>query len=838
MQMLLNNCHWELKGYWPYIPLFKKGMELGNTMMPVTDSIEATVPGGVHADLLRAGIIEAPFFETNSLKCEWVENRWWVYETTFRIDPELTDKNLHLIFKGLDYKSHIFLNNSLLGVHENMFTWAEFNITELAKKESENSLVVILENAPEEMSQIGITSMTRTQKSRFNYKWDFCTRMVNIGIWDDVIIKAVGDVSFYNTCVRTDIEGKDGVVNIDTELLGEEGEYLIHVNLSLGEQNVYNSYFDFYSKKGKNKFECSIRVDSPALWQPNGLGEQPLYDLKIEALSGGKISDCYSQMTGIRKLEYKKNEKSSENSIPYTVMINSRPVYIKGVNLTPFGLLYGNVNHNVYDRYIRLIKNANINLVRIWGGGIIEKEYFYKLCDENGIMVWQDFIQSSSGMENEPSTDSHFINLLTESSEHAIKSRSNHVCHTIWCGGNELYGTSGNKSFPISKDHPNIKILESLVNKYDKGKLFLPASPSGPNINMDIENPLNNHDVHGEWVYGGIKEHYRKYNKSSCLLQSEFGVAGIGSLECLKSFLSESNLTVSNMEDNLVWRHHGEWWDTFKRDKDIFGTITTLKQFSKYSQFIQADGLRYIIEANRRNKFHNSGSIIWQLNEPWPNVSCTSLVDYCAIPKMAYYWVKDSFSSVHASLRHGGLQQLPENIFSAEVFLHNSLCGKKLKLKAQLLDVHGQKLFEKEEKIEAILSSTMKIMELSTKLSKLPRNLFFARLQVWDENGIELTNNVYTFSQLKNKIFSPMSEEWNNTPSFNIDSDECLIENTGSEVCLYIHRNKHNKDELICDDYFTLFPSEQVRIKIPRDLENQNETSIDSVKGWDWINRE
>ena len=689
--ILLNNCKWKVKGFWPYVPILKKGMELGNEMMGVTDWIDASVPGGVHKDLLNARSIEDPYFDKNSLKCEWVENRWWMYKTTFNIEKEIEGKQLTLLFKGIDYLAHFYLNSKELGTHEGMYEHVSFDISDQVKVGSENELIVLLENAPEEMHQIGYTSRTRTQKSRFNYKWDFSTRLVNIGIWDDVLIKINDMYTLEDTFIRTDIEDNRGIIDITAGIKGKSaGECTVAIKIEKSGALIEVWSTDLFLSPGKTEFRKKFTVKNPDLWFPNGLGDQPLYKVTIGVYQSEKLSDKQVYNTGIRKIAYRKNIGSSADSLPYTIVINDTPVYIKGVNIVPFDHLYGNVSNETYDNYVKLIVDANINLVRIWGGGIIEKEYFYNLCDQKGIMVWQEFIQSSSGIENVPSTDPHFLRLLKGTAIQVVKDKRNHVCHSIWSGGNELMDEN---NIPITMDNPNISMLNIIVNTYDRDKLFLPSSSSGPNEFLNIDNRGANHDVHGNWKYEGLENHYKIFNESDSLLHSEFGVDGCCSTQSMKKFLSEDNIRITDMKENLIWRHHGEWWDTLERDTDIFGGFESLEQFVKASQFIQAEGIRYALEANRRRMFQNSGSIVWQFNEPWPNVSCTSMVDYYRNPKLAYYFMKDAFRPVNISLGYDRLLYKRGDDFRGQIFVNNDFAKEKMAIEIEILNRKDEVLY-------------------------------------------------------------------------------------------------------------------------------------------------
>lgn len=844
MDILLNNCNWKIKGFWPYVPMLHKSTEIGNELMGVTEWIDATVPGGVHMDLMKAGLVEDPYFERNSLKCEWVEHRWWMYETRYLPDPELRGKRLRLIFKGIDYKAHFYLNGQKLGTHEGMYTPAAFDITDKLDFNRTNTLNVLFESSPEEMGQIGHTSMVRTQKSRFNYKWDFGTRLVNTGIWDDVLIKAIGDVELEDTFVLAnvitdDVSGVNGEINIDTVIAdyqGNSGEPItVHVSISSESAVIYETKEEIVPVSDKYHFHKRIVIENPKLWYPNGLGEQHLYHVKISVHCQKELSDCGEYHVGIRKLEYSRNLGSSSDSLPYTFIINGIPVYIKGVNLTPFDHLYGNVTHETYDKYIGLIKSANINMVRIWGGGIIEKEYFYDLCDQNGILVWQEFIQSSSGIDNVPSEDPHFLKLLEASAIQAVKTKRNHVCHTVWSGGNELTDENG---VPVTYENSNIKMLWEVVNQFDNEKLFLPSSASGPNEYLNIEQPGMNHDVHGSWQYEGVENHYTKYNRSDSLFHSEVGVDGCSNITSLKKFLSKENLHVAGMKDNLVWRHHGEWWDTLERDEKIFGKIEALEQFVAASQFIQAEGLRYIVEANRRRKFHNSGSIIWQFNEPWPNVSCTSMADYYGIPKMAYYWVKKAYSPVHVSLAYNKLFYKCREEFRGEVFAHNSLDGQELAISWEILDVTGKVIRKAQTKEWISANSALNVCSINMVIPKQLYDVFFVRLRVYDTSGKECSNNLYIFSQLDKEIFSPLLKLKKGEIQVEDVEGGYKVRNTSNIVCLFVHGVEADEkgEMLFNDNYVCVFPGEEhiFRMHLIKRKSYLNKSGLNIV--WGYLN--
>lgn len=477
MDIRLNHLTWEVKGFWPWVPLKGTSMEIGNELMGVTDWLPASVPGGVHHDLYRAGWIAHPYQDLNSLSCEWVEKRWWAYRTHLTL-ASTEGERIELVFKGLDYEAIIYLGGIRLGEHRGMYHPAVFDVTAFRGAEEPLELLVVLKHAPDEMGQIGKTSETFTQKSRFNYKWDFSTRLVNIGIWDDVLLRVHSAYSLNNVFISTDVEDGHGVIAISgnvERILGASAPSLGAVRLTMHAvapdgETVWGGELEVPSDGGE--FEQQAVISHAELWYPNGYGSQPLYTMYVGIMAGNQLLDEQTVTFGIRSLRYARNEGSSEDSLPYTFIVNGIPIYVKGANLTPLDHLYGNVSTERYEWIVRLAKQANMNLLRIWGGGLIEKTALYELCDRQGIMIWQEFIQSSSGIDNEPSKKPEFLALLGKTAITALHSRRNHVSLTVWSGGNELMSEPNR---PSTYEDTNLQMLKNLVEQYDPQRLFLPT---------------------------------------------------------------------------------------------------------------------------------------------------------------------------------------------------------------------------------------------------------------------------------------------------------------------------------------------------------------------------
>ena len=819
MNISLSGLHWEVKGYWPYVPEKEKSMETGQTLHGVTDWLPAKVPGGVHYDLFRAGLIENPYYGKNSLHCEWAENRWWMYRTGFPSvfnGCDLAKERVRLTFEGVDYEASVFFNDQLCAEHKGMYE--PFSIDLTGRIREENKLVVLLKGIPQEMGQIGYTSRTFTQKSRFNYKWDFSTRLVNIGIWKDVVLEVPGQAELsdlhldtgyceetgriyvsgqgldYRDCretplwVRITAEDPGTRCSGDAELIREQGAGT--AGRTAGKRDGISRTVPLCD----GRFDTVLLVEDPLLWYPNGAGPQYLYRIRIELLEekDGRERVLYQteRNTGIRSLKMVHNKKEHENALPYTFEVNGRKLYIKGVNMTPLDHIYGNVTKEQYGYMVSAMVNAGVNLVRVWGGGLIEKEEFYDLCDENGILIWQEFIQSSSGIDNKPSEQEEFLELLKKTAECAVREKRNHVSLTVYSGGNELMEAPDR---PCGMENKNIAMLEEIVRRLDGRRAFLPTSASGPREFVTSEKGVS-HDVHGSWRYEGNPGHYVLYGESDNLFHSEFGMDAASCEKSLKKFLPRASLHPTPMSQDPCWQHHGEWWGTYFRDCEMFGSIEktpeNLGLFTRCSQYMQGEGLRFILEADRRRAWQNSGTIIWQLNEPWPNASCTNLVDYYGETKTAYYQVKRAYEERHVSLDYRSLTYKKGENFCLPFYVSNSGEAFSGKVRILVRSLSGKVLAEDSRSTE--IPENRSIQAGMTEGTVPEEALFFVTLYL-EEEGRTLSENTYMFGTREKEVFAPLfkntgkaelkSEKWETRR----DGRQCVkatLINTGERAVL------------------------------------------------------
>ncbi|MBA3243591.1 MAG: hypothetical protein H0T61_00240 [Actinobacteria bacterium] len=343
--------------------------------------------------------------------------------------------------------------------------------------------------------------------------------------------------------------------------------------------------------------EVVLRVAEPRLWWPNGLGEQHLYEA-----DGFEI--------GFRTVEL----------ADYRLTVNGVPLPIKGWNWVPLDALYGVPRPQKLAHLLGLAAAAGANVIRVWGGGLVETREFYELCDRLGLLVWQEFSQSSSGLESIPPDDPDFVSVLREDARQIVPRLRRHPSLAIWGGGNEL---------DADGSEPALVALREVVEELDPGRPWLPTSPSP-----------DDRDLHGPWEHQGLRGHPAHYESRRCVLHSEFGVEGMTNRRALEALISEEHRWPAD-RSNPVYEHLGNWWINAPLVRECFGgRLDGLETLRRASQWLQYEGLRYAVEATLRR---GAGVIPWQLNEPFPNAWCTTAVDWHGDPKPAYWGVRRAY---------------------------------------------------------------------------------------------------------------------------------------------------------------------------------------------------
>jgi len=397
---------------------------------------------------------------------------------------------------------------------------------------------------------------------------------------------------------------------------------------------------------------------------------------------------------------------------------------------------------------MRLLAGAHVNLVRVWGGGLIETPAFYDACDRRGIMVWQEFSQSSSGIEDTPSTDPAFVDLMTREAESIVPLRRNHPSLVLWCGGNELQDGAG----PLDEGRsPVLRALHDVVTRLDPDRAWLPTSPTGPTFHNRLDtiaaDPDGLHDVHGPWEHQGLAAQYELWNRGTSLLTSEFGVEGMANRRTHEALVSpERRLPVGR--ENPVYRHLGDWWINEAHVRACFGDrLAGIEQLRRASQTLQAEGLRYAIEANRRRWPRNSGSIPWQFNEPYPFAFSTCAVDHRGDPKLAWFAVRRAYAPilVTAAFDRMALAKVPA--FDAAIWASSELEPLPgARVTAALLTPDGARVAEADWAADLDDGTPRRVGELHAPFDGPPPELLLLDLRLADASGAVRATNRYPFS--------------------------------------------------------------------------------------------
>ncbi len=795
---------------------FQKNLNIEHWQFHKTSEMQwysATVPGTVHTDLYNNKIIPDPFFADNEKKLQWIENEDWEYQTTFDISQEeLNQQHIELQFDGLDTYANVYLNDSLLFSADNMFrTW---NV-EIKNKIhlGENKLKIVFQSAvkkgKEEAKKLNYTlpgdEKIFTRKAQYQYGWDFGPRFVTCGIYKDVKLIFWNNAKMLNVkCNLKSLTDEKAELEFVCEIKSEEAiDYNLNTicNTSKKTSDILKQKIQL--RKGRNICTINYSLLKPNRWWSNGLGESFLYLFTIQLANDKNIIDKKELNIGLRTLELVQEKDSIGQSFYFK--LNGIPVFMKGANYIPPDNFLPRVTKNDYEKIVQNAVDANMNMLRVWGGGVYADDSFYEACDKKGILVWQDFMFACAMYP----TDEHFINNVSEEIKEQIQRLQNHPSLALWCGNNEIdegwknwgwqkqYNYSVQDSTKIWNDYvflfqkniPTIisKLSPSLLGR-DEGRGYIPSSPS---IGWGHKESLQQGDSHYWGVWWGM-EPFENYKNKVGRFMSEYGFQGIPSLNSLKKFTNENDL---NFNSDAIKNH--------QKHPTGFQTINTYmerdyivpKDFEKYiyvSQLLQAEGMKTAIEAHRRAKPNCMGTLFWQLNDCWPGITWSS-IDYYGNPKAMYYQAKRSYEPIIISINE-------ENNQYKIYILNDELKNKNGKLDLKLIDFNGKILWSKTLDI-SINSNTSAIYYSIDKKEFSTFNLKQIVLNVslkLNENEIKTAN--YYFAKPKDlQLIKPTITI---TP---IDSSRFEISSNVLAKDVFINFD----DGKLNDNYFDLLPNEK-----------------------------
>ncbi len=720
------------------------------------DSRSAAVPGTIHTDLLAAGVIDDPYYRDNEAKTLWVAEKDWIYSRAFTVPAKLLEHERVLVrCDGLDTFATIRINGTEIGRTNNQFCRWEFDVKK-ALWAGENTIEVAFESVWPYLRRKEAARHLRTtkcieheeygrpwvRKSQCNFGWDWGPVLVTSGIWKNITLEAF-DTARIEHVGFTQAHAKKSVTLETTVNIDRAGRKPVSAHVAVGIDGAEVAA-ETIPAKGAHAVS-RLAIDRPRLWWPNGLGEQPLYTVTVTLMDAdGRQLDVMTKRVGLRTLRLSRTKDQWGESFEFVV--NGVAFFAKGANWIPADQFVTRVSESRYRHLLQSAVDANMNMIRIWGGGIYEYDVFYDICDELGLCIWHDFMFACSAY---PGDDKAFVENVRVEAEQQVKRIGHHACMALWCGNNEMeQGAAGAGTWPTMnwKYYKPIfdTLLADVVKKHAPQTDYWPSSPHSPyGKREDHANPECG-DAHLWAVWHG-RQPFEWYRTSFHRFCSEFGFQSFPEPATVAAYTVESdrNVTSPIMEfhqrgnhGNPNIMHYMLHW--FRMPSGMDNTIWL-------SQIQQGLSVKYAVEHWRRNMNRCRGALYWQINDCWPVASWAS-IDYFGRWKALHYMAKKFFAPVLVS----GV----ENAEKSTVEIHVSCDAKapvKGELRWMLIDVNGKTIRTGSKNVRVAGDKSRKAATVSfaeeARKTDLRNTMLW--LELFDTNGALVSDNFVTFKTYK-----------------------------------------------------------------------------------------
>jgi len=637
----------------------------------------ATVPGTVHTDLMANKKIEDPYHRTNERDVQWVDKTDWEYSLDFDVDAGmLAFQSAALEFLGLDTYADVYLNDSLIIQADNFFIAWEKEVKSMLRPGKNN--LRILFHSP---TRIGLDKLAAhgfplpasndqsangglgdqavsifLRKPGYHFGWDWGPRLVSIGIWRPVQLR------FWNQARLTDVFFRQDSLSDARADLTAVCETEIHTagdyTLEIRQGDLVLERLSLPLEVGKHSLNASFHIDQPQRWWTRELGTPFRYALSAHLLQADIPLDRVTHQVGLRTIRVVREPDAAGES--FYVELNGRPVFCKGANYIPNDVFLPRVTAANYQRVVQSAVDANMNMLRIWGGGFYEEDYFYDLCDENGILIWQDFMFACSMYPG----DQDFLQNVEEEAIYNVKRLRNHPCIALWCGNNEIDVAWANYSefrgwgWKQQYDKQQRKyiwdaytavfhrMLPSVVGQYHPGMFYWPSSPyfkEGDHAGNDTQAG----DIH-YWGVWHAEQPFRDYYKYIGRFMSEYGFQSFPEFRTVKAYTEPGDWDI---ESDVMAAHQRSGIGNLRIRsymKSMYKVPARFEHMLYVGQVLQAEAMKMAAEAHRAAKPHNMGTLYWQINDCWP-VASWSGMDYYQRWKAMHYFIKQAFAPVAAS---------------------------------------------------------------------------------------------------------------------------------------------------------------------------------------------
>lgn len=785
----------------------------------------ATVPGTVHTDLMAAKAIPDPFYRDNERKVQWISNLDWEYKLEFIPDPMVSAKPaIDLVFEGLDTYATVFLNDSLILSTSNMFLQHRIEVKRLLKQGSNQVRVLfrspikgalsdLLDN-PQTLTATSdampLNTSPYTRKAGYHFGWDWGPRLVTSGIWRPVYLEGHDHTTIDQVFLETksisrkyaNISGRYRISNPSEGMLlkVQFGDLVRRFPLKTNRKAVEDSF--------------SLTIPDPAIWWSNGLGAQPLYPVKVEIVRKSEVLDFKSFRFGIRTIDVVHKPDADGKSL--YVKLNGKPVFMKGSNYIPQDNFLNRVGEDEYRQLLLSARDANLNMLRVWGGGAYESDRFYQLCDSLGLLVWQDFMFACALY---PGTDS-FRKSVEEEVRQNVRRLRNHPSIALWCGNNEnetawfrKWITGGmplgrSDSLVVRQDMKNLfhNWIPSVLRQEDPNRFYTRSSPSA---NDDAIAPEKKgfgdaHDWH-VWFASGD---YRQYANTVSRFQSEYGYQSFPAMSTIRQFSFETDWQEDSEIMDVHQKHPGGTSKIKKFASRFYPKARNFNDFVYISQLQQAEAMRFAIETHRSSMPYCMGTLFWQLNDCWPAVSWSS-IDYSGTWKACHYFVKKANEGfqVVARVQNDTVRVSMVNETMEPILAHT--------LEVKWLQFDGKVLFSnslplgKEALVGSMKVNKVKIGLLKGTTSMMDTSSTVVVISVLDNKGNLLSKDLQYLTVPKHMSLdrAQLKSEFRKIPGgFRLElSSKTLVKNL-MITC-------DDPTVQFSDNYFDLLPGEQIGIE-------------------------
>ncbi len=792
----------------------------------------AKVPGTVHTDLLRAGLMDDPFYRDNESKVQWVGKTDWEYQTRFSLPAEIfRHEQIELVFKGLDTYASVFLNDHLLLQANNMFREWRIPCKNFLLK-GENVLLVHFRSPINEvlprMQQLdyqlpaindhGEKTSPYTRKAPYHYGWDWGPRLVTCGIWQPVYLQAWSTAKIRDFhIVQKSLDNSKAEITVYLEIYAtQETRVTIGITSPEGAFNPVKKELNLTS--GLNGCSLEVTLQRPQFWWPNGYGAQPLYTIQMTLIHKGHLLDQARQRIGMRTSELRQEKDAFGKSFEF--VINGIPIFAKGGNWIPADSFVTRVDSHKYEYLLRSVKEANMNMLRVWGGGIYEQDIFYDLCDEYGIMIWQDFMFACSLY---PATPEDLSNIEQEAI-YQVKRLRHHPGLVLWCGNNEVeaawesWGWKNQLPAQLWEDYRQIfhKLLPGVCQKYDPSRPYWPSSPSS-----NLEAPPNSQfsgDVHYWEVWHGERP-FRDYLNQKPRFMSEYGFQSFPHISSLHKFTLRED---HDLESPVMLVHQKQPQGNQVIRRYLlkeYGEPRDFKSFLYLSQILQAEGVKFATEHLRRIRPRCMGALYWQINDCWPVASWSS-IDYYGQWKALHYYARKFFQPVLVSA-------LDENNKIQVYVVSDLLTEQTMRLKLSLMNFQGDVIRQISQNIQvpALSSSIYYTLDKQSWLSGCDPSSLLLFLELKNNNQVVSSN--YLFFQPTKYLKLPEPEI---TPEVEPIEDGLRISLRSLRFAMNVFLEVDQYEGFFSDNFFHLLPERTMEVEFKTRQVPDSQTFQESLR--------